>query len=287
MKIADLLELLFLAAIWSAAFLLTRIAVPELKPVLLIELRVSLAGLVFLIWAIRFDLLTQIKSQLVPLLLLGCINLVIPLLLFAYAALYLPAGFNSILNATAPLFGTIIAAVWLSEKLTLAQFSGLVLGFAGVTILVGWTNITITLPVTLAILAGLLASLLYAVAATYTNQKLRNISSMAIATGSLISAAIVLLPVTPFFLPNTFPSFKAIVATIILALVSTATGNIVYFRLIKKIGVGKALTVTYLVPVLAMIWGAAFLKESITVSMIIGCSLILSGIAIVYFPRSR
>ena len=287
MKIADLIELLFLATIWSAAFLLTKIAVPELGPVLLIELRVLLAGLMFLLWTIRLDLLAEMRKQFVPLLLLGCINLAIPLLLFAYAALYLPAGFNSILNATAPLFGTIIAATWLSEKLTLAQFGGLVLGFAGVTILVGWTSMTLTLPLTLAILAGLLASLLYAIAATYANQKLKNVSSMAISTGSLISAAVVLLPITPFFLPEEFPSLKAILATLALAFVSTALGNIFYFRLLKKIGVGKVLTVTYLIPVLATIWGAILLKEAITISMIIGCSLILSGIAIVYLPRSQ
>lgn len=280
MKISDLVELLFLAAIWSAAFLLTRIAVPELGPVLLIELRVLLAGLAFLIVAIRLNLLAEVQKQFVPLLLLGCINLVIPLLLFAYAALYLPAGFNSILNATAPLFGTIIASTWLKEKLTVSQFCGLILGFAGVTILVGWTSMTLTLPVVLAIMAGLLASLLYAIAATYANRKLMGVSPLVISTGSLVSAAIVLLPFTPFFLPATFPSFKVILATLALAFVSTALGNLLYFRLIKKIGVGKALTVTYLVPVFAMVWGAIILQESITMSMVLGCSCILGGIAI-------
>lgn len=280
MRISDLVELLFLAAIWSAAFLLTRIAVPQLGPVLLIELRVLLAGLAFLIVTIRLNLLAEVQKQFVPLLLLGCINLVIPLLLFAYAALYLPAGFNSILNATAPLFGTIIASTWLREKLTLSQFYGLILGFAGVTILVGWTSMTLTLPVVSAIMAGLLASLLYAIAATYANRKLMGVSPLVISTGSLVSAAIVLLPLTPFFLPATFPSFKAILATLALAFVSTALGNLLYFRLIKKIGVGKALTVTYLVPVFAMVWGAIILQESITMSMVLGCSCILGGIAI-------
>ena len=280
MRISDLVELLFLAAIWSAAFLLTRIAVPQLGPVLLIELRVLLAGLTFLIVAIRLNLLAEVQKQFVPLLLLGCINLVIPLLLFAYAALYLPAGFNSILNATAPLFGTIIASTWLTEKLTISQFCGLILGFAGVTILVGWTSMTLTLPVVSAIMAGLLASLLYAIAATYANRKLMGVSPLVISTGSLVSAAIVLLPITPFFLPATFPDLKVILATLALAFVSTALGNLLYFRLIKKIGVGKALTVTYLVPVFAMVWGAILLQESITMSMVLGCSCILSGVAI-------
>jgi drug/metabolite transporter (DMT)-like permease len=280
MRISDLLELILLAAVWGASFLFMRIAAPVLGPVLLIELRVLLAGLALLILAIRLNLLAEIKRQFVPVTVVGCINSAIPFLLFAYASLYLPAGFTAILNATAPLFGTIIALVWLREKLTLSQFCGLVLGFAGVTILVGWTNMAVTTPFVLSIMAGLLAALLYAVAASYTKQKLSGVSPLVIATGSQIGAAAILLPITPFFLPATFPSIRVILVTLALAIFSTALAYILYFRLIKNIGVGKALTVAYLIPLFAMLWGAIVLKESITMSMIIGCGFILTGIAI-------
>lgn len=98
MKFSHLLELLLLAAVWGASFLFTRIAVPVLGPVLLIELRVLLASVTLLLVATRFNLISEIRKNLIPLLVIGCINTAIPYLLFAVAALYIPAGFASILK---------------------------------------------------------------------------------------------------------------------------------------------------------------------------------------------
>jgi drug/metabolite transporter (DMT)-like permease len=287
MKISDLLELVLLAAIWGASFLFTRIAAPVLEPVLLIELRVLLAGLALLILSIRCHLLAEIKKQLITLFLVGCFNSAIPFLLFAYASLYLPVGFSAILNATAPLLGTIVNFIWLREKLTLSKFGGLIIGFAGVTVLVGWTNITVTSFFVFSIIAGLLATLLYAIAASWIEQNLSGVPPLAIATGSQISAALFLLPITPFFLPPKIPSMKVMLVTLALALFSTALAYLLYFRLIKNVGVSKALTVTYLIPLFAMLWGAIMLKEAITPSMIIGCSFILTGIAIALSTNSN
>ncbi|MEM7760565.1 MAG: DMT family transporter [Cyanobacteria bacterium P01_A01_bin.40] len=280
MKISDSLELITLAAVWGASFLFMRIAAPSLGPVLLIELRVLLAGLTLLMLSIRLNLISEIRQQLVPLFVVGCINSAIPFVLFAIASLYLPAGFSSILNATAPLFGTLIAGFWLREKLTLSQFSGLIVGFAGVTTLVGWTKIPVTLSFILAVAAGLVASALYAIAAPYIKQKLAAVSPIAVATGSQLSAAIVLLPITPWFLPSAFPSWTVILVTVALGLFSTAWAYVMYFRLISNIGASKSLIVAYLIPLFAMLWGALILGEPITKSMIVGCSLILAGTAI-------
>ena len=156
MKISHLLESLLLAAVWGISFLFTRIAAPDLGPILLIELRLLLAGVTLLLLSTRLNLITQIRHNWLNLLILGIINSAIPFILFAFAALYLPAGFTSILNAAAPLFGTLIAGLWLKEKLTLGQFIGLVVGFAGVTILVGWTKIPVTPEFTWAVAAGLI-----------------------------------------------------------------------------------------------------------------------------------
>ena len=283
MRISDLLELLLLAAVWGASFLFMRIAAPVLGPVLLIELRVLLAGLALLMLSVRLNRIAEIRRQLLPLFVVGCINSVIPFLLFAFASLSLPAGFTAILNATAPLFGTAIASVWLREKLTFSRFFGLVLGFAGVTVLVGWTNIPITQSFIWAVLAGLFASLMYAIAAPYTKQKLSKVSPIVIATGSQLSAAAVLLPITPFFLPTELPSVSVISVVLALAFLSTAFAYILYFRLISNIGAGKALTVAYLIPLFAMLWGAIVLSEAITLSMILGCGLILTGTAIAVY----
>ncbi|HEY9771727.1 MAG TPA: DMT family transporter [Coleofasciculaceae cyanobacterium] len=283
MNIFNVLGLLLLAALWGASFIFMRFAVPVLGPVLLIELRVLLAGLALLLLSIRLNLLAQIRQQLIPLFVVGCINSAIPFLLFAFAALSLPAGFSAILNATAPLFGTIIASLWLKEKLTSSRFFGLILGFAGVTVLVGWTNIPITWSFVGATAAALTAASICAIAALYARQKLSGVSPVVIATGSLLSAAIVLLPITPFFLPTTFPSVTLMLVVLALALFSTAFAHMLYFHLISNIGAGNALTVAYLVPLFAMLWGAISLKEPITMTMVLGCSFILTGTAIAVY----
>ena len=280
MNIFNLLGLLLLAAVWGASFLFMRIAAPVLGPVLLIELRVSIAGLALLLLAIRLNLLAEIRQHLKPLFFIGCTNAAIPFLLFAAAALVLPAGFSAILNATAPLFGTIIAFFRLGEKLMFKRFLGLILGFAGVTVLVGWTNMPITPSFIGATMAALSAATIAAIAAIYARQKLFGVSPIVVATGSLLGAGIVLLPITPFFLPTAFPSGTILLVVLALALVSTAFAHILYFHLIANIGAGNALTVAYMIPLFAMLWGAVGLGEPTTITMIVGCGFILTGTAI-------
>ncbi|NJM18522.1 MAG: DMT family transporter [Richelia sp. RM2_1_2] len=280
MKILDVLELLLLAAVWGASFLFMRIASPVLGPVWLIELRVLLAGLILLLFVIKLGLITEIRRKLVPLLMVGCINSAIPFVLFAYASLSLPAGFTSILNATTPLFGTMLSFIWLKEKLTISRIVGFVLGFAGVVVLVGWKTVSVTQSFNLAVTAGLSAAFLYAIAAPYTKKYLSDVSPFVIAAGSQLSAALIILFFTPFTIPSSVPTLQIIFAVIALSLFCTALAYILYFRLIQNIGVTKSLTVTYLIPIFAMLWGMLFLKEPITTSMIIGCFFILSGVAI-------
>lgn len=284
MKLSHLLELLLLAALWGASFLLMRIAVPVLGAVWLIELRLAIAGLTLLFLFKTTKLLPEIRRNLLPLIILSCLNLAIPFILFAIVALYLPAGFASILNATVPLFGTAIAVLWLKEKLTWGAFWGLMLGFTGVIVLVGKTDLARTPSFIMATIAGLSGAFLYAIAANYTQQKLTGVSSMVIATGSQLSGAVVLLPLTPFFLPTAPITVPVILVLLTLALFSTALAYILYFRLLQRVGVTKSLTVTYLIPIFAMFWGRIFLDEPISISMILGCSLILSGTAIALNP---
>lgn len=280
MKGLEIAELLLLAALWGGSFLFMRIAAPVLGPIWLIELRVLLAGLALLPILVRLNLWHEIRRNWMPLFIVGCINSAIPFALLAFSSLSLPAGFTSILNATAPLFGTIVAAVWLKERLTITRMIGFILGFVGVIILVGWKTITATPTFILAVLAGLLAALMYAIAAPYIKQKLVGVPSLVVATGSQLGAAFLLLPALPFTIPQQAPTAIIIVSVLGLALLSTAFAYILYFRLIQNIGSTKALTVTYLIPLFAMLWGTVFLKEAVTTSMILGCSLILLGTAI-------
>ena len=280
MRLSDALELLLLAALWGGSFLFMRIAAPVLGPVWLIECRVLLAGLALLPLLVRSHSWETIRTDLKSLFIVGTINSALPFLFLAFAALSLTAGYTSIINATAPLFGTVIAAVWLREKLTAARLIGLVLGFAGVVTLIGLQPMAITPTVMISIGAGLSAAMMYAIAAPYTKRYLSQTPPLVIATVSQFGAAIALMPLLPFTVPSALPNVKIMLAVVTLALFCTSLAYLLYFRLIQNIGSSKALTVVYLVPMFAVLWGSVFLKEPITIAMVSGCGLILLGTAV-------
>jgi len=291
MRLSDVFDLLLLSALWGGSFLFMRVAAPVLGPVWLIECRVLFAGLGLLpLLLLRSQTWPIIQKNIKPLFIVGSINSALPFLFLAFASLSLPAGYTSIVNATAPLFGTLIAAIWFQEQLTTARTAGLLFGFVGVVLLIGLQPMTITPTVISSIVAGLLAAIMYAVAAPYAKRSLAGIPPLVIATMTQLGAAIALLPLLPFTVPKAIPSSSIVLAVVALALFSTAIAYLLYFRLIQNVGASKALTVTYLVPVFAVLWGAFFLQEPITVAMILGCCLILLGTAIangLLFPSSQ
>ncbi|MEL6383618.1 MAG: DMT family transporter [Cyanobacteria bacterium J06626_18] len=280
MKPLQIAELFALAALWGGSFLFMQIAAPEFGPVWLIEFRVLLAGLALLPLLLRQGLLSELNRSLRPLMIVGLLNSALPFSLLAFASLYLPAGMTAILNGTAPFFGVGVAFVWLHEKLTVNRVVGLLLGFTGVVVLVGLREAAVTSSLLWAIAAGLCAALLYAIAAPFIRLNLQGVPSLVIATGSQLSAAVCLLPVLTFTRPEAFPTTLSILALVGLALLSTSMAYILYFRLINSVGSTRALTVTYLIPLFAILWGALFLKEAITVAMVMGGGLILLGTAI-------
>lgn len=279
MRVSDIAELLLLSALWGGSFLFMRIAAPVLGPVWLIELRVLIAGVVLLPLLLRLNAGSVIRANLKPLFVVGCINSALPFLLLAFASVSLPAGYTSILNATTPLFGMLVAAIWYQEKLTLGRLLGLGLGFVGVVILIGWQTLAMTPTIVVSIVAGLMAAMAYAVAAPYAKRQLTGVSPLVTTTVSQLAAAVALVPFLPFTIPAVMPSVTVGLVVLMLAVLSTAVAYILYFRLIQNVGSSKALTVTYLVPAFAMVWGWAVLKEPITVPMVVGCSLILLGTA--------
>ena len=274
------MKLLLLAAIWGSSFLFTRIAAPEWGPIWLIELRVLIASLTLLPLVFKLGLWPQIQRQWRALMLLGILNSALPFSLLAYASLSLSSGFTAILNATTPLFGLWIVVLWLQEKLSVPRLVGFAVGFLGVVFLVGWQDIPLTLNQGIAIAAGLLAALLYAIAAPYIQQQFAGVSALAVTTGSQLSAAVSLVPLLPFSIPNQIPSPKALLSVLALGILSSVLAQMLYFHLIKVMGPSKTLTVAYLIPLFAMLWGALALGELVTVSMGVGCGLVLLGTAI-------
>ena len=280
MRAKDILDLVILAAVWGASFLFMRIAVPEFGPIAMIELRVVIATLFLLPVLLLRDSTTALRTNWKKLFAIGAVNSAVPFCLLAYSTLFLSAGFAAILNATAPLFAAVIAWAWLSENLNPSRVVGLAVGIAGVIVLV-WDKVSLTLDgVSMAVLAAIVASLFYGIGGNYTKRFMSGVSALTIATGSQAGAAVVLLPLAIWRWPQEPVSTMAWVTVIVLGVVSTGIAYILYFRLIANVGPSKAITVTFLTPAFAMLWGAVFIGEAVTASMIGGCAIILSGTAL-------
>ena len=277
MRARDLVDLIALGFLWGASFLFMRIAGPEFGAFALVEVRVAIAALVLLPMLIARGQVGELADNWVALGVLGIHNTALPFVLFTWATLFLSAGTASILNSTAPIFTAIIAWAWLGEKLTIGRMTGLVVGTLGVWLLVRGKVGASMSDTTLAVVAALGGSLLYGIAGNFTRRYASHIKPLAIATGSQVGAALVLLPIAVVTWPDTSISPKAWAAAITMGLFSTALAYILYFRLIANTGPTKAITVTYLIPLFAMLLGALVIDEPITGAMLVGCAVILLG----------
>ena len=273
----DTLELLLLAAIWGASFLFMRVAAPEFGPVPLIATRVTVAAAFLLAGLAMRGGGQELYRHGPKLLVLGALTSAVPFSLFAYAVLSLTAGFASVLNATVPLFGALIAYLWLGDRLGPMRVFGLAVGFAGVLVLV-WDKLSFSTGGSgWAVLAGLGASVLYGVAASYTKKYLSGIDPFITATGSQIAAAGFLLIPAVLYWPVANPSGVSWGSAMALGVVCTGVAFVLFFRLIGRIGPARAITVTYLIPVFGVLWGLLFLGEPVSVNMLGGCAVILAG----------
>jgi drug/metabolite transporter (DMT)-like permease len=273
------LELILLAAIWGASFLFMRIGAPEFGPIPLIALRVGIATLVLLPALRTAQARQQFRAHRLPLFIVGVTNSAIPFSLFAYSTLYLNAGFDSILNATTPLWGALIARLWLKMPLSRSQGCGLLTGLAGVTLLVSGklgAGQDTTLP---AALAALLAAFLYGVAGNYS-RRLTGVAPLVTAWGSQFFATLILLPPALVYWPHQPVSAAAWGAVAALGVLCTGAAYILYFRLLVKAGAAYAMAVTFLVPVFGLLWGAVFLDERITPATLAGCAIVLVGLGL-------
>lgn len=280
MDVASISRLIALAAIWGSSFLFLRIGVPVFGPGVLIELRVGLAAL--FLWLVsrllgRRPLLVQHWRHF---LIIGLLNSALPFLLFAYAAQTLTASLLSILNSSAPIFGAIIVALWLRQPVSRSTALGLLLGMIGVATLVAGSSMVHGDGWWLALAAGLAAPFCYGLASVYTKQSSIAVDPADNAHGSMWAAAILLLPFA-FFLPvRQSPASVDWMAVSALAIVCTGAAYLMFFRLIRDVGPMRALSVTFLIPVFGVLWGALFLGEAVGWSQLFGGALVLSGTAL-------
>jgi drug/metabolite transporter (DMT)-like permease len=283
--VSELLAVLGMAALWGGSFLFMRVAVPEFGPVPLIFVRVVVAGLCLLPFLVARGEWPELRRRWRSLLWLALLNAALPFPLFAYATGHLSAGFASILNATAPLFAAIVAALWLGDRLSPRAIAGLAIGFAGVVLLAG--DVPALGPgAALAIGAALLASCCYGISASYVKRHLPGASPWVTTTGGFGLAAPLLAPVTALTWPAEWPGMRAWVAVVLLAIACTSIPNISYFKLLQRAGPTRAMTVAFLIPAFGMLWGALALDEVVTMRMLAGCAVILAGTALVTLPSA-
>jgi drug/metabolite transporter (DMT)-like permease len=280
MNIASLIRLISLSAIWGASFLFMRIGAPVLGPVVLIEFRVGLAAIFLLIVGYFIKKSLHIRVNWRHYFILGLFNSALPFLLFAIAAKTLSASLLSILNATAPIWGAVIAAVWSRTPLTSKGIVGLALGVIGVGVLVGFDSLAMNDGVYWAIFLALGAAFSYGVATTYAKTA-KKVDPFSNAHGSMWAATLMIAPAVPAFAHGFTPSLLIIGSVLALGVLCSGVAYLLYFKLIADIGPTPALTVTFLIPVFGVIWGHLFLDEPIGTKTLVGACIVIVGTAMV------
>ncbi len=280
MKLADIGRLLLLAAIWGASFLFIRLAVPAFGPGTLMAGRVGLAALFLALAGLLWQKRLLWRGKIRHFMLLGFINSALPFFLFAYAAHWLTASVLSVLNATAPIWGAVLGVLFFRQPLSARLSAGLLLGVSGVAILVGFDAVVLQPGAGLAIAAAAGAAACYGLATHYT-RRAEAVEPFANAHGSMWGALLWLLPVAWLQPPLAEPSTLQAAALLALGVLCTGVAYLLYFALVRDIGATPTLTVTFLIPVFGVSWGALFLGETVGWHTLAGAVTVLTGTALV------
>ena len=270
-------EFVLLALLWGSSFLFMREGAHEFGPFPTAWVRVTLAALILtpvLVWRREVPVLVVHWRQAMS---AGVLNAGIPFACYAYALMHINTGLTSILNATTPLFGALIAWFWLGDKLNATRALGLALGFTGVVLLASDVPGGISFKEGgsgLAVAACLVATFCYGISGSFTKRYLQNVPSLVTTTGSLWGASLGLGIPALLAWPSEAPSLHAWAALGIAGLMCTALAYVLFFRLMTRTGPARAMTVTYLIPVFANLLGVIFLDEVVTHWMM-GCAVVI------------
>lgn len=286
MNRSDWAILLFLALIWGAAFFFIKVAVTHVAPLTYVWLRLTIASAALLAW-MRFkgEKLSLPLPVWGAMLVLALLNNIVPFALFGWAQQHIASGLASILNATTPIWGVVVAHIATSdEKMTPTKLIGVTIGFAGVATMIG-PDLLASGGSLLPQIACIVASLCYALAGVWARRfKPMGLKPLKVATAQLLVGALVMTPISltvaqPWI--GGSPSLVAIGAITALALVCTALGYVLYFRLIDSAGATNATLVTLLVPPIAILLGVLFLGELLTGGQFLGLAIIALGLAVI------
>lgn len=286
MKLKNFLLLVLLAALWGPSFLFIKVAVAEIPPLTLVLGRVGMAAVLLTIFLlVQGKSLPRSRTVWRHLAVMGLVHNTIPFVLFGWGEQYIDSALASILNGTTPLFTIVLAHYFVADdRLTPTKLVGVLIGFAGLMLLIT-PSLTDGLQVTtLGLLAIALASLLYGVAIVYSRNHLRGLPPLVAPAGQMIMATIYLLPLSllidrPFSLPT--PSLPVIGSMVALGVLGTAVAFVVYYRLLETAPASYVSMTTYLIPVFGVILGVLVLNEQLTWHAYAGFALILLGVMIV------
>jgi drug/metabolite transporter (DMT)-like permease len=278
--LVDFGSLLFLGAVWGAAFLFLRIAAPQVGPVWAAEIRLLIGASLLLVIAGRRTLAAA-RGRMTSFLVVGALFSAVPFTLISFATLTLPAGFTSLLNAATPLFTAAIAIAFFGQRIGPRVVSGLVVGVLAVIVLVGFSPLEPGITTLLAVAAGLGAPLSYAVAGNFVRARLGGVEPLELATGMLVAGTLVALPVAILSGAPGVPAMDGVVSLIAVGTLSTAVAWPIFFRVLRRTTPTAASTVTFVVPAFALTWGSIVLAEPIGVGLVVGFGLILLSLVLV------
>jgi len=273
--------LLALSAIWGASFMFIKVAVREIDPVTTVFGRVALGALVLAaVVPLRMPVReaeAALRADAVSLLIVGVLNSALPFWLLFWAQTHIDSGLAAIIQASAPLFTALLALAFVrSERVSGLRLAGFVLGFAGVALLVGAAPRG-------SVVAGFAVvgtALCYAASGLYAARRLAHAPSLVTALGSLVAATLVTLPPGLALLPDEMPGWKAIGSVVALGVAGSALAYLLYYAIIAGAGASYAILVTYLVPPMALLWGALLLDEGVGAADLGGLALVLAGVAL-------
>lgn len=278
MSLNVLADFVLLSAIWGASFLFMQLAVGDFGIFATAWVRVA-TGALFLLPLValhgQFGLLRRHWKETFV---CGVLNSGIPFALYAFALMSISTGLSSILNATTPMFGALVAWIWLRDRPDASRLAGLAVGFAGVALLASqkasFKPAASGIAPFWAVLACLGSCLCYGLAASYTKKRLGGLPPLVTATGSLLGASLGLALPALWLAPVRMPGATAWLAVLAAGVLCTGVAYVLYFRLIERAGPARALAVPFVVPVFAVVYGAVFLRETITLWMV-GCGLVI------------
>lgn len=280
MKAHHFLQLVGLSALWGASFMLIRMASPVLGPNVLAAARIGMATLTLAL-LMRFTRQAWPRGHGRELSLIGLLSVALPFLLYAWAALRLPAGYSALLNSTAVVFGMFASAWFKEDTLTLRKVVGCLCGFAGVALIVGLGPVQPTWEVALAALACVAASACYGISTPLMKRALGRMEPLQIAAGLHAAAFLMLVPGAIWSAPQAQVTPTALVAVAIMGIVTSGIAYWLHVRILAHVSPVAAMSPTFMIPVFGVAWGHLFLGEALGAGMFTGGALVLVACALI------